>query len=596
MVRCTNLLCLPSDYVDACYFFILVVANLLNGLVAAASLYLMLPRSMRCVRSAELPAPPRDASISISLVVACYLPNEQAIIESTIEHMLLKLEHAGRLTLWVVYNTPTPLAYEERLQALDGREYAPNRVLRVVQAVGSTSKAENLNLVLQRVADPFVALYDADHHPDPDALQRLLATLLCSRCDAVQGSTYIRNARSSLLASLVNAEFFVTHFVYFPAMEVLAANAYFGGSNALWRTRTLCGYGFDETILTEDVDLSARALLDGHRIRFCPEARSGELSPAGARSLVVQRLRWFMGWEQVTHRYYWKALRASLPLHKKLGFCYMFHLRWVRRAPPAPAPLVPRHRLPHDSTSIECTASLIAPTSPTGTAGAALRRAARRRGQPGGLLPVPLSARDVVPRHPGLRLHRHCTLRLRWPPHPEGRADTRAGQAARVALGLRLHRAGLALRRDALHAAGGGLHQGLHRQGRRVGGHRAVRAAATRALWPGYFPGTFRVLSFIRRGCIDTAGGRFSRSTSGLEAAGLGGATLGRGGSPRDGVAAMEPACGGGSGGGGGSAAVDAPRLGSGAVRSGSGTAALRVPLLAAEESAAEAGGGPGEV
>lgn len=98
------------------------------------------------------------------------------------------------------------------------------------------------------------------------------------------------------------------------------------------------------------------------------------------------------------------------------------------------------------------------------------------------------------------------------------------------------------------------------------------------------------------RGCIGTAGGRFSRSTSGLEAAGLGGATLGRGGSPRDGVAAMEPTCGGGSGGGGGSAAVDAPRLGSGAVRSGSGTAALRVPLLAAEESAAEAGGGPGEV
>ena len=31
MVRCTNLLCLPSDYVDACYFFILVVANLLKG-------------------------------------------------------------------------------------------------------------------------------------------------------------------------------------------------------------------------------------------------------------------------------------------------------------------------------------------------------------------------------------------------------------------------------------------------------------------------------------------------------------------------------------------------------------------------------------
>jgi len=42
---------------------------------------------------------------------------------------------------------------------------------------------------------------------------------------AVQGSTYIRNARGkrgSALAAAVDAEFFVTHFVYFPAMEVLA--------------------------------------------------------------------------------------------------------------------------------------------------------------------------------------------------------------------------------------------------------------------------------------------------------------------------------------------------------------------------------------
>ena len=62
------------------------------------------------------------------------------------------------------------------------------------------------------------------------------------------------------------------HFVYFPAMEVLASSGYFGGSNALWRTRVLASYAFDETMLTEDVDVSARALLDGMRISFCPEA------------------------------------------------------------------------------------------------------------------------------------------------------------------------------------------------------------------------------------------------------------------------------------------------------------------------------------
>tara|TARA_B100000768_G_C11150041_1_gene319908 strand:- start:123 stop:257 length:135 start_codon:yes stop_codon:yes gene_type:complete len=41
----------------------------------------------------------------------------------------------------------------------------------VVKAAGSHSKAENLNLVLQSIHDPFVALYDADHHADPVPLQ-----------------------------------------------------------------------------------------------------------------------------------------------------------------------------------------------------------------------------------------------------------------------------------------------------------------------------------------------------------------------------------------------------------------------------------------
>ena len=41
-------------------------------------------------------------------------------------------------------------------------------------------------------------------------------------------------------------------------MEMLASSGYFGGSNALWRTSTLASYAFDTSMLTEDVDVSAR--------------------------------------------------------------------------------------------------------------------------------------------------------------------------------------------------------------------------------------------------------------------------------------------------------------------------------------------------
>ena len=75
-----------------------------------------------------------------------------------------------------------------------------------------------------------MALYDADHHPEPDSLLSLMSAMNNSSHVAIQGSTYIRNTRGSALARAVDAEFFVTHFIYFPAMEVLGGTGYFGGS------------------------------------------------------------------------------------------------------------------------------------------------------------------------------------------------------------------------------------------------------------------------------------------------------------------------------------------------------------------------------
>ena len=307
---CSNLLCLPPSLVEYLYFVILLIANVLNCLVGLAHVCILARRHWPC--AAASPARPMEA-VPISVIVPCYLPNEQTIIVATVEHIMLRLEWPGPVTLHVVYNTPAPLPFEATLQALDGREYAAGRVVRVVRADGSTSKAANLNLVLSRLRDEFVALYDADHRPDPSSLRLLMRRLLDTNACAVQGSTYIRNTRGrhvSPLARAIDAEFFVTHFVYFPAMEVrrrmphsrltrasthatrhtpharhahatrtpcagpllsagagvppfacgqmLASSGYFGGSNALWRTSTLASYAFDTSMLTEDVDVSAR--------------------------------------------------------------------------------------------------------------------------------------------------------------------------------------------------------------------------------------------------------------------------------------------------------------------------------------------------
>lgn len=220
---------------------------------------------------------------AVSVVVPCYLPNEKAIIHSTIDHICSRVAYPGDVTLHVVYNTPKPLPAEEaRLLALDGtRHGALGRAVRVHHVSGSASKAENLNHVIGKVLDPtearYVAIFDADHHPDADCLSTLMAYLLQREVDCVQGSTYIRNRAWSahagrggrwgvlgrlsawLLANFIDAEFFVTYFVWMPAIELIGQTGFFGGSVALWRYDSLVNFTFSTAVQTEDIECSVSA-------------------------------------------------------------------------------------------------------------------------------------------------------------------------------------------------------------------------------------------------------------------------------------------------------------------------------------------------
>jgi len=194
---------------------------------------------------------------------------------------------------------------------------------------GSRSKAENLNSALELVGTENVVIYDADHHADPDSLMIATRYMRLHRCQCVQGSTYIRY-KPTLLARIIDAEFFVIFFCFFPAIQFLTRVGIFGGSNALWKTEVLRAYQFRTTVATEDVDLSTRVILGNVKIRFCPEARSGELPPASLRALWRQRLRWEIGWDQVSLSYFRSIYRAKdISCRKKFALYYWLPWRWL---------------------------------------------------------------------------------------------------------------------------------------------------------------------------------------------------------------------------------------------------------------------------
>ena len=277
------------------------------------------------------------AAPSMTILVPCYLPNEQEIVKDTIEHIMERVEYpdGAAFHLLVAYNTPEPMAFEAELHEwIEQRRLgwqAKGRRVQLMKVEGSTSKAENLNAALAtEISSDLTAIFDADHHPNSDALLRSTSRLLSDDADCVQGSIFLRS-QPDVWAKLVHAEFFVTHFVYFPAMAFGARTGFFAGSNAVWRTDTLRRRPFRKGMQTEDIDFSMRVLLEDPkaRISFCPESRSGELPCASLGALWKQRLRWATGWDEVTLDHAGRIWNAPMSLAKRLGMYYMLPLRWL---------------------------------------------------------------------------------------------------------------------------------------------------------------------------------------------------------------------------------------------------------------------------
>jgi cellulose synthase/poly-beta-1,6-N-acetylglucosamine synthase-like glycosyltransferase len=287
------------------------------------------------VTGRSIPAPSRPVPRA-TFIVAAYLPNEQEIIFETLEHILTTVHRpeAG-LEIVLAYNTPVDLPIEEDL-----RRYAERHPeLRLLRVEGSESKAENLNAGIEAATGEIVGILDADHHPPADCFERAWHWLE-SHYEVVQGRNVIRNRATNFLTRMIGVEFECMYGVSHPARSLFVDTAIFGGSNGYWRADALRRTRFDQRFMTEDIDASSRALLDGYRIIADRSIVSTELAPEDFRSLWFQRKRWAQGWLEVTLRYqreFWAS--KKLTVWQKLYWTYLLLYRELY--PPITLQIIP---------------------------------------------------------------------------------------------------------------------------------------------------------------------------------------------------------------------------------------------------------------
>ncbi|MGY1856590.1 glycosyltransferase family 2 protein [Modestobacter sp. SYSU DS0290] len=302
----------PADWV-----FRVVVLGLL---ITSATLWL---ESVLALPAATPPPLPEGRRPRLTAVIPADLPNEAATIVETV-HAFLRVDYAEAEVI-VAYNTPRSLPVEAELHALA----AAHERLTVVHVPFSASKAQNVNAALHLAGGDVIGVFDADHHPAPDSFARA-AAWIAGGADVVQGRCVIRNEGESPVSGLVAREFDVIYGVSHLGRSRLHGFAIFGGSNGWFRADLLRRLRLRPDMLTEDIDVSMRALLDGAELVYDPEMRSTELAPVTVARWWRQRARWAQGWFQVSLARLGAVVRSPrLTLRQRVGATVLLGWREV---------------------------------------------------------------------------------------------------------------------------------------------------------------------------------------------------------------------------------------------------------------------------
>jgi cellulose synthase/poly-beta-1,6-N-acetylglucosamine synthase-like glycosyltransferase len=258
-----------------------------------------------------------------SIIIPAYLPNEADTIVETL-NAFLRLDYPAVVQIIIAYNSPKPMAVEEKLEAIAASDaYAGRFIIEPVRVTGSTSKAQNVNAVIGRVRGEFVGIFDADHHPRPDSLRRAWRWL-SNGWDIVQGRCAIRNGGDSWVARMAAIEFEQIYAVSHPGRARFHGFGIFGGSNGFWRTEVLHQTRMRHSMLTEDIDSTIRAVEAGYRIAGDRDLVSEELAPTSLNLLLNQRLRWAQGWFQVSFKRIVPALVSPhVSVRQKFGLVHL---------------------------------------------------------------------------------------------------------------------------------------------------------------------------------------------------------------------------------------------------------------------------------
>ena len=186
-------------------------------------------------------------------------------------------------------------------------------------------KAGALQYGLMLAQGELIAIFDADFIPQKDFLKKVTPYFKNDQTAMVQTRWSHLNENFNLLTQMqafgLNAHFTIEQ------SGRKKANSFinFNGTAGIWRKESILDAGgWQHDTLTEDLDLSYRAQLNGWKFEYLEAVESPAELPVTLQAVKTQQYRWNKGTAETIRKNIGKLIRSDLKLNHKLRA--IFHL------------------------------------------------------------------------------------------------------------------------------------------------------------------------------------------------------------------------------------------------------------------------------
>jgi cellulose synthase/poly-beta-1,6-N-acetylglucosamine synthase-like glycosyltransferase len=260
-----------------------------------------------------------------SVTVQLPLYNELYVVERLLEAVAALDYPVDKLQIQVLDDSTdqTSALIKEKIEQLQNETgIAFSHIQRTLRA---GYKAGALQYGLEQATGEFIAIFDADFIPPQHFLKQSITAFEEANIGVVQSRWGHLNTNYSLLTKLqafgLNAHFITeqqgrsrgNHFLNF------------NGTAGIWRKACIVNAGgWQSDTLTEDLDLSYRAQLNGWRIVYLEDLVTPAELPASMGALKAQQYRWTKGAVETAKKHLFSVLKGNISFKTKLHAS--FHL------------------------------------------------------------------------------------------------------------------------------------------------------------------------------------------------------------------------------------------------------------------------------